>query len=325
MPGRICRRVQRLSTAYLQNELSEAARRRIEGHLAVCEACREELRLVQLAVRSVGGLELAPVPAGLRAAVQARIAAEPQRNGTRVPGYPPPAAPSLVWRRLGRPAWAAVALLLLGAGLVWWRGWANGRTGERADGRMSEQASVVDSQIRPSADSPIRKHPEPGSDSTPSKVAFAPSSTDDSPLVKTESPEDAEVSVTSPSGPLQRARPASSSPRLPGSATSSAAPKQRLRHSRKPPRPAPRVVSADPRSRREAAPAPIPPLRSMLQRAAQGGSSTMGFAAPDEKENSPGRSRGAPQGSTTLDGTQTEGDVMPSGEAEEVPKVPEVR
>jgi hypothetical protein len=303
MPGRICRRVQRLSTAYLQNELSEAARRRIEGHLAVCEACREELRLVQLVVRSVGGLKLAPVPAGLRAAVQARIAAELQRNGTRVPGYPPPAAPALIWRRLGRPAWAAVALLLLGAGLVWWRGWAIERTGEWANGRMSEQANVAGSQVR--------KHAEPGNDPTPPRVAYALSSPDAPLPAEAESPDGTGGSVTPSTGPSQprQAHPSQSGPRSTGSAaTSAAAPKQRLRHSRKPPSPSPRVAAAEPRSRRAAAPAPIPPLRSMLQRAAQGGSSTMGFAVPDEKENPQGRSRGTPQGSTTLDVTQTEGD-----------------
>ena len=86
-------------TPYLDGSLEDAARRRFESHLASCAECRQTL---DLWIRLEDLPEAAPSPA-LRQRFDRALAAElaPSRRG----------GPSLPWY-----AWAAAAVLLLGAG-----------------------------------------------------------------------------------------------------------------------------------------------------------------------------------------------------------------
>jgi hypothetical protein len=56
------RRFRRELSAYLDNMLSERARRRLEAHLDACQACRQELAELRSAVEALGSLPMAEVP-----------------------------------------------------------------------------------------------------------------------------------------------------------------------------------------------------------------------------------------------------------------------
>ena len=58
-----CRRVRRLLAPYLEGELEARKVSEIEGHLEVCERCRQELAL-ELAIRGMGVHPVPPVPEG---------------------------------------------------------------------------------------------------------------------------------------------------------------------------------------------------------------------------------------------------------------------
>jgi len=93
----------------------------VESHLASCEGCQEEARLLE-ALRSVRP----EAPQGLEAAILARLQAEgpPALRGM---GNPSDASGKVIplWGRrwLGLPAWglsaAALVVLALGTGLIW--------------------------------------------------------------------------------------------------------------------------------------------------------------------------------------------------------------
>lgn len=117
MRNRICRRMRHLASAFLQNELNSRDQHRMEEHLATCERCREEIRLMQLSLSSLRYLETVPVPLNFRTRVHQRIAEEAQWKVQN------PFKPCL--KRL---AWAALGVLLLSLGISkWWHAHQNPR------------------------------------------------------------------------------------------------------------------------------------------------------------------------------------------------------
>ncbi|KPJ51572.1 MAG: hypothetical protein AMJ38_00060 [Dehalococcoidia bacterium DG_22] len=56
------RRFRRDLSAYVDNMLSEQARRRLEAHLDSCQACRQELAELRSTVEALGSLPMAEVP-----------------------------------------------------------------------------------------------------------------------------------------------------------------------------------------------------------------------------------------------------------------------
>jgi len=56
------RRFRRDLSAYVDNMLSERARRRLEAHLDSCQACRQELAELRATVEALGSLPMAEVP-----------------------------------------------------------------------------------------------------------------------------------------------------------------------------------------------------------------------------------------------------------------------
>lgn len=120
MPGRICRRMRHLFSAFLQNELTPYHRRQVEEHLAGCEGCQEEIHLLQLSLSSLQYLERVPVPSGFRASVRRQIVGQIQTAG-----------------RCAKRSWlkglvgATIGIFILGLGISgWW--WNIGRSWNRS-------------------------------------------------------------------------------------------------------------------------------------------------------------------------------------------------
>jgi len=109
-------------TALSNGELEKRLVERVQAHLATCEPCAEEQRLLQIAVRSLAWLEEQPVPPHFRQGVRARIAAAEQAVNT---ANSRPAGrdwrPVFLGRR--RLAWATALAVSVGVVLVgvWWR------------------------------------------------------------------------------------------------------------------------------------------------------------------------------------------------------------
>ncbi len=77
-----CRRCKSLSSAYLDDHLDGARRSELEAHVADCEACAQELQLLQKMSVALGAEPAASPPAGLaerltRGALDAPTAVEP--------------------------------------------------------------------------------------------------------------------------------------------------------------------------------------------------------------------------------------------------------
>jgi hypothetical protein len=73
------RRFRRDLSAYVDNMLSERARRRLEAHLDSCQACRQELAELRATVEALGSLPMAEVPRSfaLAAAPVAEVRSRP--------------------------------------------------------------------------------------------------------------------------------------------------------------------------------------------------------------------------------------------------------
>jgi anti-sigma-K factor RskA len=105
--------VHALTGAYVLDAVSEHERADFERHLAVCEACAQEVRELRDTATRLGWAAAADPPAGLKGTVLARVASERQL---------PPQRPRPVTRlRREVPVWAlrltsaAAALLLVAA------------------------------------------------------------------------------------------------------------------------------------------------------------------------------------------------------------------
>jgi hypothetical protein len=73
------RRFRRDLSAYLDNMLSERARRRLEAHLDSCQACRQELAELRVTIGALGSLPMAEAPRSfaLAAAPVAEVSPRP--------------------------------------------------------------------------------------------------------------------------------------------------------------------------------------------------------------------------------------------------------
>jgi predicted anti-sigma-YlaC factor YlaD len=65
--GLTCRELVELVTAYLENALPLAERKRVEEHLTWCEGCRNYLEQMRQTIRVTGTLTEETLPAGARA------------------------------------------------------------------------------------------------------------------------------------------------------------------------------------------------------------------------------------------------------------------
>jgi anti-sigma factor RsiW len=96
--------------AYLLGALSEVEARAYERHTAVCPECRDELdRLRPAAAAIARSPEQFEPPGALRKSLMATVKAESRERGSR--------RASFRWLPRARLAWAATALVLIGAAL----------------------------------------------------------------------------------------------------------------------------------------------------------------------------------------------------------------
>ena len=103
--------IQDLLSSYLDGDLSPDERQQVDAHLAECEACREELALLELTLAALHDLPELEAPAGFADAVMDRVEAE---SGAEVV--------PITRARRKVPVWAPVALAAaacLMVGLVW--------------------------------------------------------------------------------------------------------------------------------------------------------------------------------------------------------------
>jgi hypothetical protein len=78
------RRFRRDLSAYVDDTLSEQARRRLEAHLHSCEACRQELAELRTTVEAVGSLPMAEVPRSFRLAASPVAEVRPRPAASRL-------------------------------------------------------------------------------------------------------------------------------------------------------------------------------------------------------------------------------------------------
>jgi len=57
-----CEAIQPLMSGYLDHELSDDNRERLEGHLRSCKTCREEFERMKRLINAASGLEVEPPP-----------------------------------------------------------------------------------------------------------------------------------------------------------------------------------------------------------------------------------------------------------------------
>ncbi len=77
-----CQSAAKMLIAYQRSELAQAAQEQIEGHLAVCEECRRELRLVRQAYQEIVALPVYPAPDNLH-----NMAEEARRRSQLASGW----------------------------------------------------------------------------------------------------------------------------------------------------------------------------------------------------------------------------------------------
>ncbi len=99
-------------SGYVDGQVAADERRQVEAHLADCATCRDALAGLRHSVALVRGLEPVGAPAGLRAAVVARLGGERASGGRGRDGLTPR------WLTPRRPTWrtavAAAAVILVG-------------------------------------------------------------------------------------------------------------------------------------------------------------------------------------------------------------------
>ncbi len=81
---RVCRGVQNMLPAFIDESLNAGGRQTVGRHLAVCAACRSELRLLARSEQAlIGAASAVPMPGDLRAGFYARLATTPRRADKR--------------------------------------------------------------------------------------------------------------------------------------------------------------------------------------------------------------------------------------------------
>ncbi len=107
--------IQELLSSYIDGDLSPGERSEVDAHLAECEACREELALLELTLAALHDLPELEAPAGFTDAVMDRVEAE---SGADAGAEVVP----ITRARRRVPVWAPIALAAaacLMVGLVW--------------------------------------------------------------------------------------------------------------------------------------------------------------------------------------------------------------
>lgn len=101
---------------FVDGELSDAEREQVQGHLAACAACRQELARLDGLTRRLGDGMAVTAPAGLWAAIEQRLGEAAAAVATEPKLRPPDRSWVL---RIARKPLAAAAVLLLVVGLGW--------------------------------------------------------------------------------------------------------------------------------------------------------------------------------------------------------------
>ena len=174
-----CQRARKLMTAAVDGELSRRRRRALDGHLAVCEACRRELGVTERMLATLEGLPMeAAVSASLEEATlrRVRLAAADEAEGVPASGW-------RIWLPLPVFALATAAVLVLAIGIV-------RRTGEvpgpAAVGSTPKAGAKQVARSSPPAParlpSRVAKVPPPAE--PPAKLAEAPDLFVDMPIIR---------------------------------------------------------------------------------------------------------------------------------------------
>src|SRR5262245_30416622 len=104
-----CGALKKLTSAYVEGEVTADERRRIDGHLATCASCQATIDDVGRVMAAVQNLRPVRVSRGFADAVMDRVAdagdAPPARTGWAWPSLPTIRIPGFVWG----PALAAAA------------------------------------------------------------------------------------------------------------------------------------------------------------------------------------------------------------------------
>jgi len=161
-----CQRARKWMTAAVDGELSPRRRRALDGHVAVCAACRRELGVTERMLAALEGLPTAaPVSASLEQATLRRVRLAAAGEGERAP-----ASRWTRWLPLPAFALATAAVLVLAIGIV-------RRTGGVPGGPAVRPAPKLDArgvaQAPPSLLRPPRRFAKLPAE-PPAKLAEAP-------------------------------------------------------------------------------------------------------------------------------------------------------
>ena len=171
-----CQRAQKLMTAAVDGELSPRRRRALDGHVAVCAACRRELGVTERMLAALEGLPTeAPVSASLEQATLRRVRLAAAGEVERAP-----ASRWKLWHPVPVFALATAAILALAIGIV--------RRTDQMPGTLLLPARRAAKQVaqappRPTrAPSRIARVPPPAE--PPAKLAEAPDLFMDLPIIR---------------------------------------------------------------------------------------------------------------------------------------------
>ena len=167
-----CQRAQKLMTAAVDGELSPRRRRALDGHVAVCAACRRELGVTERMLAALEGLPTeAPVSASLEQATLRRVRLAAAGEVERAP-----ASRWKLWLPVPVFALATAAVLALAIGIV-------RRTDQMPGTLLLPAHRAAQAPPRPTrAPSRMAKVPPPAE--PPAKLAEAPDLFMDLPIIR---------------------------------------------------------------------------------------------------------------------------------------------
>jgi hypothetical protein len=135
---------------YIDGDLGDRDRRALETHLAACATCRDEIEALRAVKERAHGLEPVPPATDLWPAIAARIEAQSRPAPARRPGW-------ASWRltlSLPQASVAALALVVISAGAMWW-------TVGRAPRLVTRGPSVSGSRSFATGPGPAAPSPKP--------------------------------------------------------------------------------------------------------------------------------------------------------------------
>jgi anti-sigma factor (TIGR02949 family) len=110
-----CRDLSRALGSYLDGELEASTLIEIDGHVAACERCREEVQLLRATRRSLKRTVRTSAPPALRDRIAGAMAAERARGALASPFESEPLVKAPSWRTMVPVATAAAIALVWGA------------------------------------------------------------------------------------------------------------------------------------------------------------------------------------------------------------------